>query len=147
LPVTMKNAKKKFLKRPEFPGGKEAFKVYVKSHLVYPEEAKQNRIEGVVHLMAQIDDNGNVGEVIVENGIGSGCDEEAVRLIKNVQFGSVKNRGVRLKTRKQFRIEFKLPRRQKKISYSVTPAQKTPSSDKQPQSGKTYSYTIRMNSE
>jgi protein TonB len=110
----MKNAKKKFLNRPEYPGGKEAFKAYVKSHLVYPEEAKQKRIEGVVQLLAQIDDNGNVGEVTVENGIGGGCDEEAVRLIKNVQFGSVKNRGVRLKTRKRFRIEFKLPQGRKK---------------------------------
>jgi len=146
LPVTMKNAKKKFLNRPEYPGGKEAFKAYVKSHLVYPEEAKQKRIEGVVQLLAQIDDNGNVGEVTVENGIGGGCDEEAVRLIKNVQFGSVKNRGVRLKTRKRFRIEFKLPQRQKKISYSVTPEQKTASPENGKQSGKTYSYTIRMSS-
>jgi TonB family protein len=147
LPVTMKNTKKNFLKKPEYPGGKEALKAYVKSNLVYPQEAKKKHIEGVVQLLAQIDDNGNVGEVTVENGIGGGCDEEAVRLIKNVQFGSVKNRGVRLKTRKRFRIEFKLPPQKKKVSYSVTPAQKTPSSDKQPQSGKTYSYTIRMNSE
>jgi len=142
----MKNAKKNFLKRPEYPGGKEAFKAYLKSNLVYPDEAKQKRIEGVVQLLAQIDDNGNVGEVTVEKGIGGGCDEEAVRLIKNVQFGSVKNRGVRLKTRKRFRVEFKLPRRQKKISYSVSPAQKTASPEKGKQGDKTYSYTIRLNS-
>jgi TonB family protein len=105
----MKPNSKKFLKRPEFPGGKSAFKEYVKKNLVYPEKALEKKVEGVVHLNARIDDNGMVSEVAVEKGIGFGCDEEAQRLIKNVQFGTVKNKGVRVKTRQRFRIEFKLP--------------------------------------
>lgn len=105
----MKPNSKKFLKRPEFPGGKTAFKEYVKKNLIYPEKALEKGVEGVVHLSARIDDNGLVTEVAVEKGIGSGCDEEAQRLIKNVQFGTVKNNGVRVKTRQRFRIEFKLP--------------------------------------
>ncbi len=139
----MKNPKKIFLKRPEFPGGREAFRDYLKKHLVYPEVARNQRIEGVVHLTAQIDDNGNVGAVTVQKGIGGGCDEEAVRLIKNVQFGSVKNRGMRLKTKQRFRIEFKLPP-QKVLSYTVIPTKK-PAQEKQPKAAiPAYTYTIRM---
>lgn len=62
-----------------------------------------------MQLIAEIDDNGNVGRIVVEKGIGSRCNEEAIRLLDNIKFGQVRNRGVRLKIRKKFKIEFKLP--------------------------------------
>ena len=100
---------KKFLKYPEFPGGKEEFKKYIKESLIYPKEALENKIEGVVFLNAEINDNGLVTNVNIEKGLGYGCDEEAKRLLSGCKFGGVKNRGVRVKTRKKFRINFKLP--------------------------------------
>ena len=136
----MKKPKKKFLKLPEYPGGKEAFRTYIKSNLMYPKEAKENRVEGIVHLNAEIDDNGNVIDVIVEKPLGAGCDEEAVRLIKAVQFGKVKNRGMRVKTRKKFRIEFKLPP-QKKINYTVVKSDPNLQSEK---NTITFSYSVRF---
>ncbi len=143
----MKRSKKKFLKRPEYPGGKEAFKKYIKENLRYPEEALQKRIEGTIQLMAEIDDNGNVGEVSIEKGLGYGCDEEAVRLIKNVQFGGVKNRGVRLKSKKKFRIEFKLPPQTKQktsYNYSYNKTQDTKPKENLPNKKPGYSYTIKL---
>lgn len=141
----MKERHKKFLKLPEYPGGKEAFKKYIKSNLKYPKKALENRIEGIVHLSAEINDNGDVTGVSIENGLGHGCDEEAIRLIKDVHFGRVKNRGVRLKTKKKFKIEFKLPPPQK-IRYNLT---KSNSNDKETgknESGKEkkYSYSIKI---
>lgn len=139
----MKDSNKKFLKRPEYPGGKEAFKKYIKENLQYPEEALQKQVEGIVQLVAQIDDNGHVTDVSIEKGLGAGCDEEAARLIKNVQFGAVKNRGVRLKTRKKFKIEFKLPPK-RKISYNITkttPKEEKSETKKQKQNQK-YTYSI-----
>lgn len=141
----MKNNQKKFLKLPEYPGGKEAFKKYIKENLEYPEEALQKQVEGIVQLAAEINDNGDVIDVIIERGIGAGCDQEAASLIKNVQFGGVKNRGVRLKTRKKFKIEFKLPPKQKiSYNYTVTTSneEKTPQKEL-PQSHK-YSYSINL---
>jgi len=35
----MKNSKKRFLKLPEYPGGKEAFKKYIRTNIRYPSEA------------------------------------------------------------------------------------------------------------
>jgi len=119
----MKHPEKKFLKRPEYPGGKEAFRQYVKSNLKYPEEALEKGIGGIVYLSARIDDNGEVSDVEVERGIGGGCDEEAVRLISSVHFGKVKNRGLRVTTRKKFRIEFRLPAR---MVYTGKSASKIP---------------------
>ena len=144
----MKEKHKKFLNLPEYPGGKEAFKKYIKENLKYPEEALQKQIEGIVHLTAQIDDNGHVVDVSIEKGLGAGCDKEAVRLIKKVQFGGVKNRGVRLKTRKKFKIEFKLPPK-RKVSYNLT---KSTSSDvdneknsqKKTAQNQKYSYSITV---
>jgi len=107
---------------------------------MYPKEAKENRVEGIVHLNADIDDNGNVIDVIVEKPLGAGCDEEAVRLIKAVQFGKVKNRGMRVKTRKKFRIEFKLPP-QKKINYTVVKSDPNLQSEK---NTITFSYSVRF---
>ena len=140
----MKNSNKKFLKLPEYPGGKEALKKYIKENLKYPEEALQKQIEGIVQLVAQIDDNGHVVGVMIEKGLGAGCDEEATRLIKNVRFGGVKNRGVRLKTKKKFKIEFKLPPK-RKISYNLTKTTSKEKNDqKEPEQNQKYSYSINI---
>lgn len=139
----MKKTEKKFLKVPEYPGGKAAYKKYISENLQYPEEAFKKKVEGVVHLIAEINDNGEVIEVWIEKGLGHGCDEEAIRLIKNIHFGAVKNRGVRLKTKKRFRIEFKLPS-QNKIHYEFKPKNKVEDETKNSKPGG-YSYTIPLN--
>lgn len=138
----MKKKEKKFLKLPEYPGGKEAFKKYIKDNLNYPKEALEQKIEGIVHLVAEINDNGEVEQVWIENGLGYGCDEEAVRLLKSIQFGGVKNRGVRLKTKKRFRIEFKLPA-QKNIHY-VYKSKNNTVDEKDQKVDKKISYSINI---
>lgn len=132
------------MKRPEYPGGKTAFKEYVKKNLVYPEEALEEGVEGVVHLSARIDDNGQVSEIAVEKGIGSGCDEEAQRLIKNVQFGAVRNKGIRLKTKQRFRIEFRLPTTKKRINYHLKKTS-VPNQLVQKNESQSYSYSVIVN--
>lgn len=140
--------KRKFLKLPEYPGGKEEFKNYVQENLRYPAEAVQQGIEGVVHLSADIDDNGHVFNISIEKGLGYGCDEEAIRLISELHYGSVSNRGIRVKTRKRFRIQFKQDKNNNagnqpagtEIQYSYL-EKKNPETTKP--SSVVYSYTIR----
>jgi TonB family protein len=136
----MKNTKNKFLRLPQIAGGKDALKAYIETNLVYPEEARKLRIEGTVHLMAEINDNGNVISVQVIKGLAGGCNDEAVRLVNNVQFGSVKNKGLRLKTKKRFKIKFQLPP-ESQITYQFV--------DKKTANPKpsvtNYSYTIQIN--
>lgn len=137
----VKNTNKKFLKLPEYPGGKEAFRTYIKENLIYPDDAIQLQIEGIVHIEAEINDNGEVLNVLLKKGIGAGCDEEAIRLIQNIQFSGVKNRGVRVKTKKKFRIEFKLPPR-KTVNYQLI-SDKEKESIKKTQSSYSYSISIK----
>ena len=139
--LTVKNKTKIFLKLPEYPGGKEAFIKYIKENLVYPKEALEKRVQGIVYLKAEINDNGEVLHVSVEKGVGAGCDEEAIRLIKNIRYTSVKNRGKRVKTKKKFRIQFKLPPR-KTVNFEVV-SKKNIESPKQSVS-KVYSYSIKF---
>lgn len=136
----MKNRSKKFIKLPEYDGGKEAFKKYIKANLKYPKGALDKRVEGTVFLSAVVNDNGNVLKVDIEKGVEASCDEEAIRLIKNIQFPKVKNRGVRVKTKKKFRINFKLPP-QKKVNFNLV---KTKPVENKPIPTKSYSYTIEL---
>ncbi len=143
----MKNSKKTFFQLPQIIGGKEAFKKYVEDNLIYPAEAREKSIEGIVHLKAEIDDNGKVIHVEILHGLGDGCNEEAIRLIKKLRFGAVKNKGVRLKTNKRFKIKFQLTPEnmlippENQINYELVSQPKKTN----PQGfDKTYSYTIPL---
>lgn len=146
------SSKKRFIKLPEYPGGKEEFQKYIRENLKYPQEALQNKIEGFVHLTAVIDDNGNVSEAAITKHLGYGCDEEALRLINGLKFGGVKNKGVRVKQQRKFRILFKIDNSKtvagnnSEIRYHYKPDDK-PANNNQPDSHKNaqrYSYTINL---
>lgn len=136
----MKNTKNKFLHLPQIAGGNDALKAYIEANLVYPDEAKKLKIEGFVHLIAEIDDDGKVIMVEVIKGLAGGCNDEAIRLIKNVQFGGVKNKGLRVKTKKRFKIRFQLPP-QSQITYQYVDKK---TNTTQPVVAN-YSYTIQIN--
>jgi TonB family protein len=136
----MKNSKNRFFQLPQFLGNKETLKKYLETNLVYPEEARNKRIGGIVYLNAEVDDSGKVIQVEIIKGLAGGCNEEAIRLIKNVQFGGVKNKGVRLKTKKQFRIKFQLPP-ENVINYNLVSKKEE---KLKPDIIKSYSYTIQI---
>ena len=71
-------------KMPEFPGGTEAMMKYVAQNVKYPEEAKEKGISGRVFVSFVIEKDGSVSNVEVLRGIGGGCDEEAVRVVKSM---------------------------------------------------------------
>ncbi|HOW32202.1 MAG TPA: energy transducer TonB, partial [Bacteroidales bacterium] len=67
---------------PTYPGGEEARNKYLAENIVYPQQASENGIQGTVYVSFVIDSKGNVTNVKVIRGIGGGCDEEAVRVVK-----------------------------------------------------------------
>ena len=71
-------------KMPEFPGGTDAMMKYVRQNLRYPEEAKGKGISGRVFVSFVVEKDGSVNEVKVLRGIGGGCDEEAVRVVRSM---------------------------------------------------------------
>ena len=94
---------------PKFPGGESALMEYVSKNVVYPEEAKEKEIQGRVFIGFVVEKDGSIGEVKVLRGIGGGCDEEAVRVIKGMpkwKPGMQKGKPVRVSY--QIPIMFKL---------------------------------------
>ncbi len=69
---------------PEFPGGEKALMDYMSQNVKYPEEAKNKNIAGRVFISFVVEKDGSVSNVKVLRGIGGGCDEEAVRVIKGM---------------------------------------------------------------
>ena len=120
----MNTKKKKFIKVPNYDEGNEGFRKLIAENLVYPEEALKNKIEGIVHLVYEVNDMGAVFNIKVLKGIGFGCDEEAIRLIKLMKFAKVKNKGMRVKVRRKARVLFKLPVIETQIVYNVKTVEK-----------------------
>ncbi|MDH5398807.1 MAG: TonB family protein [Cyclobacteriaceae bacterium] len=61
--------------------GIREFKKYIQENLRYPTEALNEKIEGRVILVFNVQPDGSVTHIAVSKGLGYGCDEEAVRLI------------------------------------------------------------------
>lgn len=90
--------------QPAYPGGEEARMRYLQESIKYPEEAKELGIQGRVFVTFVVEVDGSITDVRVLRGIGGGCDEEAVRVVKNMpKWVPGKQRGVPV------RVQFNLP--------------------------------------
>ena len=67
---------------PEFPGGEQAMMDFVAKNVQYPKEAMEKGISGRVMVGFIVEKDGSICETEVVKGIGGGCDEEAVRVVK-----------------------------------------------------------------
>lgn len=95
---------------PEFTGGQKAKDNFLATNLTYPVSAKENGISGTVYIGFTIDEKGNVTDIKVLRGIGGGCDEEAIRIIKltNGKWKPGKQGGKPVKVRMNAPIVFSL---------------------------------------
>ncbi len=69
---------------PEFLGGRDALLSYIGNNIKYPGEAKKTGVSGRVFVTFVIEKDGSVNDVKLLRGIGAGCDEEAMRVIKSM---------------------------------------------------------------
>ncbi len=100
---------KDFVKSPYFEGGRSAMDAFVKKELKYPKDALANKIEGRVSLQYTVDYKGKVIETHVISGIGHGCDEEAVRLVRSLSFKVPEQGKIKSKYSRKLHIHFRLP--------------------------------------
>ncbi|MEP0005048.1 MAG: energy transducer TonB [Balneola sp.] len=80
----------------------------LQSKVVYPNVAVQANIEGRVVVQFIISKEGNVTKPIVLRGIGGGCDEEALRVIKLAKFKPGMQRGKPVPVKYTIPILFKM---------------------------------------
>lgn len=98
------------LRFAEPQGGRNAFEKYLEEKMNYPEQALEKKIEGRVTVQFTVDANGQLGEFKVIKGIGYGCDDEVIRLIKEGPAWSPSKRNDRpVKDKVKVRLKFDLP--------------------------------------
>lgn len=145
-----KNPKKKnFLRIPIYPGGKDAYLKFISDNTIYPEKALSNKVEGSVYMVYTVNNIGEIADIEVTKGIGSGCDEEAVRVIRLMQYEPARNRGVKMKVEMKTRINFKLPEVVQpdnqagvQVNYTSTTSDITNNPELKPRA--VYNYTINL---
>lgn len=92
-----------------FKGGIGAFYQYVQKNMKYPSQAQRMGLEGKVFVQFVVGKDGKITDVTVLRGIGAGCDEEAIRVLKNSPAWSPgKQRGRPVRQRMVLPITFKL---------------------------------------
>ncbi|WP_316801114.1 TonB family protein [Pedobacter frigidisoli] len=69
-------------KQPEFPGGLPKFYKYLSGAIKYPPMAQENNVQGKVFLSFVVEKDGKLTDITVTRGLGSGTDEEAIRVLK-----------------------------------------------------------------
>lgn len=90
-------------------GGISSFHKYFSKHMNYPPQARRMSIEGKVFLQFVVDKDGSITDVNVMKGIGAGCDEEAIRVLKShPKWKPGKQRGRPVRVRRVIPIIFRL---------------------------------------
>lgn len=89
---------------PTFPGGDAARIQFLQENIKYPQIARESSIQGTVYVTFVVERTGKVTDVKILRGIGGGCDEEALRVIKAMpSWNPGKQRG------KPVRVQFNMP--------------------------------------
>lgn len=94
--------------KPEPEGGMESFYKFVGKNLKYPKRAQYTATQGKVFIEFVIDKNGRVTDMKVVKGIGSGCDEEAMRVLALTKWQPGRQRGKPVKVRMTLPLNFVL---------------------------------------
>ncbi len=149
-----------FLRKPWYKGGGQAMSKFIAENLKYPEEARNNKVEGKVRLRLSIDYLGGVVEAKVQSGLGHGCDEEAVRVAKLLKFEVAKTpRKLKVVFHRVININFNLNKSKrihnkpqvgpssqpKQFVYNVVVSKKKDKPIEEKPKSNTFSYTLKIN--
>jgi protein TonB len=94
---------------PSYPGGEGKLMEYVAKNIKYPQIARETGIQGRVFVGFVVEPDGSVSNVKVLRGIGGGCDEEAMRVVKGMpKWKPGKQRGKAVRVSYMLPVNFKL---------------------------------------
>ncbi len=89
---------------PVFPGGEDSMYKFITANVTYPQVAREKNISGTVIIIFIVEQDGSITNAKVVKGIGGGCDEEALRVVKLMpKWNPGKQAG------KPCRVQFQLP--------------------------------------
>lgn len=96
------------VEEPDIPPYLEGGPMSIMREIVYPAVARHSNIHGRVHLSFVIDEEGNVVSPMVTRGIGGGCDEEAMRVIRTAKFIPGRHNGKPVQVIMSWSTDFRL---------------------------------------
>ena len=67
---------------PRYIGGNEALMAFLSNNIKYPRQARKKGTEGTVFIQFIVEKDGKVSNIEVKRGIGDGCDQEGIRVVK-----------------------------------------------------------------
>ncbi|MCX6230618.1 MAG: TonB family protein [Bacteroidetes bacterium] len=67
---------------PDFPGGEAEMQKFLHNNIKYPAIAREAGIEGTVYVTFVVSRSGKISNIKILRGIGGGCDDEAIRVIR-----------------------------------------------------------------
>ncbi|TKC12359.1 energy transducer TonB [Pedobacter polaris] len=70
---------------PKYPGGLMEFYKFLGDNIKYPAEAKNNKVQGNVFVSFIVEKDGSLSTFKVDRKLGSGTDEEAIRVLQSSQ--------------------------------------------------------------
>ena len=70
--------------QPSYPGGDAMWMNFLVQNIEYPILARESGISGTVYLKFVIEPDGTISNISIQRGIGGGCDEEAIRVVKKL---------------------------------------------------------------
>lgn len=101
---------KKVDEQAKFLGGQMAWLRYLKSNLKYPPAAQRAKIRGQVIVTFVVNKNGSIESVKLIKGLGFGCNEEAIRLIRAMpRWIPAVNKGKKVRSQTMQSISFVAP--------------------------------------
>lgn len=87
-----------------FPGGQAELMKYLAQNIKYPQQARETGTQGLVYVTFVVEKDGSLTDIKILRDIGSGCGEEAIRVVKSMpKWKAAKQRG------KAVRMQFNLP--------------------------------------
>lgn len=69
-------------KMPTFPGGEFKMYEFLAMNIRYPQRAREDGYSGTVYVRFVVEPDGTITNIEVAKGVGGGCSEEAVRVVK-----------------------------------------------------------------
>jgi TonB family protein len=83
--------------KPVYSSKDYNFSNFISNHLTYPEAAFKQNISGTVKLKFVVEPSGRISNILTEQGLGGGCTEEAIRVVKLIKWnpGILQNKAVR----------------------------------------------------
>jgi TonB family protein len=103
-------------------GGITQYFAFLAENLKYPKEAVDNKIQGRVFTEFVVNIDGTLSDIKILKGIGNGCDEEALRVLKlDYKWTPGQQRGKPVKQKMIMPVAFALDNEASPTASSITP--------------------------